>query len=166
MFSMFDFKSFVQEGKGRADLSSLYRDHEAFVAAVHRMSEPFKEDKIHLVAAIDALGFVFGTAVANELNAGLILVRKGDKVSVESDQVSFVDYSKKEKSFEIARSVVKTGQRVLIVDDWSETGTQLKAAILLLQKQNAEVIGVSCFNIDASVRNDSTLANYKLQSVL
>ena len=93
-------------------------------------------------------------------------MRKEGKVPVEKESVSFVDYSKNTKTFEIAFNALNQGDRVLLVDEWSETGSQLKAAISLVNKMGAEVVGISCFNLDENVEADPELSKYKLYSVL
>ena len=161
-----DYSKYIVEGKGRCDLSLLFKNPVAFNNAVEEMVKPFRDSNITCVAALDALGFVFCTAVAQKLGVGLVLVRKGGKTSVDSESVSFTDYSNMEKKLEIVAGTIVPGERILLVDDWSETGAQLKAALSLLEKMEGAVLGVSCFNIDASVKDDPSLQKYHLHSVI
>ncbi len=160
-----DYSSYITEGRGRCDLSLLLRDPKVFANVIEEMTQPFVSSSVDAVAALDALGFVFGTAVAQKLGVGLILVRKEGKISVERDSLRFTDYSGTEKGFEITKGVVKAGQRILVVDEWSETGAQLRAAAILLERVGAMVVGISCFNIDKPVLSDQELQKYKLHSV-
>ena len=163
---MTDYKKYIREGKGRSDLTGLFANPEILNSAIEDMAKPFLDQKINKVVALDALGFIFGTRIAEKLNVGLVLVRKSGKIGVKTKSISFTDYTKTEKSFEIAVDAIKPNDKVLIVDDWSETGSQLKATITLVESIEGNVIGVSCFNIDKPVFNDSVLSKYKLYSAL
>ena len=161
---MNNYKKYIREGKGRCDLTDLYANPQIFKSVIEDLSKPFLDQKINKVVALDALGFVFGARVAEKLNAGLVLARKEGKIGIKIQSISFTDYTKKEKSFEIAVDAINKDDRVLIVDDWSETGSQLKAVINLVEKMNGIVVGATCFNIDKPVFKDPTLSIYKLFS--
>jgi len=161
---MGNYKKYIREGKGRCDLTNLYANPQIFNSVIEDMSKPFFDEKINKVVALDALGFVFGARVAEKLNAGLVLARKEGKIGIETQSISFTDYTKKEKSLEIADGVISKNDRVLIVDDWSETGAQLKATINLVEGMEGKVIGATCFNIDNPVFEDPVLSKYKLFS--
>lgn len=159
-----EFTKYIQ-GKGRKDLTLLFSDHDAFQKVVSQMAEPFISSGITKVIGLDALGFVFVAPIAQKLNIGFALLRKEGKVPVEKESISFTDYSNTTKSFEIASNAINTGDQVLLVDEWSETGSQMKAAIELVEKLGAKVIGITCFNIDQKVRDNSEFAKYQLYSV-
>ncbi len=161
-----DYSEYVVEGKGRNDLTPLFRDPQAFGAAVKDMVEPFRDKGITVVAGLDALGFVFGSAIAQELNVGLVLMRKAGKVPVEFESIDFTDYSGQAKKFEVAKSAIQENDVALIVDEWSETGSQLKAGISLLERMGAKVVGAACFNMDTKVTADPFLTKYQLHSLL
>ncbi len=163
---MIDFSKYAIKGKNRMDLNALFRDVGAFDAAIQSMAEPFRAKSVSAVAALDALGFVFGTAIARELGCGLILVRKGGKLPVECESTTFVDYSGDTKTFEIARGVIFEGDTVLIVDEWSSTGAQLEASALLIEKMGGVVIGAACYSMNARVKANPLLSKYVLHSLL
>ena len=64
-----------------------------------------------------------------------------------------------------AFSPVRMPEKVLIVDDWSETGAQMRGAISLAEKCGAKVIGVAAVNIDDKVLQDKTLSKYILHYI-
>ncbi len=163
---MIDFATYVKYGEGRADLASLFRDVDAFESAIQTMAEPFRSTGVSAVAALDALGFVFGTAIARELGVGLVLVRKGGKLPIENESMTFVDYSGETKSFEIARGAIRVDDTFLIVDEWSSTGAQLKASFSLIEKMGGSVIGAVCYSMNARVKVDPLLSKYMLHSLL
>ncbi len=163
---MENYRDYITEGKGRSDLTKLFANQKVFSSVIEDMSKPFLGAKIDRVVGLDALRFIFAARVAEKLNVGLVLARKSGKLSVPSQQISFTDYTKTNKSFEIANNAINSGEKILIVDEWSETGSQLKAAIKLVESMKGTVVGVSCFNIDNAVYKDIELSKYKLYSVI
>ena len=99
------------------------------------------------MAGIDALGFVLGTAMAQRFKKCLVTIRKGGKLPVEADRVEFVDYMGK-KSLELRPDLIGAGMRVLVVDEWIETGAQARAAIELIERRGGVIAGVAAICID------------------
>ncbi len=81
-------------------------------------------------------------------------VRKGGKLPVAAITSSFVDYTKKEKSLEMRADAIPKGTRVLLVDEWIETGAQAQAAVDLIERQGGIVAGIASIKMDdcAAVR--------------
>jgi len=119
-----------------------------------------------LVAALEAGGFALGGAVASRLQAGLVLIRKPGKAAWQSIAQEFDDYEHECGSFHIVSDAILPGQRVLLVDDWSETGGQAFAAIQLLERAGAVIVGAAFINLEERVRNDSRFKSYQLHAVL
>jgi len=132
----------------RNDVTPLFSDHQAFVSLVEDLSIPFADSAIDLVAGIDALGFILGAAIALRLEAGFLPLRKGGKLPVDADRVAFVDYSGGEKTLELRKQAIHSGARVLVVDEWVETGAQVSAAVELIEKQGGVVAGIASIQID------------------
>jgi adenine phosphoribosyltransferase len=163
---MIDYSKYVVGSNGRSDLSLLFRDFQTFNLAVNDLVEPFRHLNITAIACLDALGFVFGAAAAKELGVGLVLVRKGGKLPVDCERAVFTDYSGKEKVFEVANAAVFPGDNLLIVDEWSSTGAQLRASISLLESMGANIVGAACFSMNAKVKEDPFFAKYILKSCI
>lgn len=163
-----DFRGLVREmpGAGRCDLTPLLGDPDAFAALLRALAEPFLEAGITRVAALDAIGFALGGGVAQRLRAGLVLVRKAGKVAWTADREPFIDYSGEGKAFEVAEDALTPADRVLVVDDWSETGSQLRAAITLVERSGARVVGAALVNVDPRVRRDPRLGRYRLHAAM
>jgi adenine phosphoribosyltransferase len=125
-----------------------------------QLAAPFRGE-VDAVAAIDALGFVLGTAVALELGVGVVAVRKGGKLPVSALREEFVDYSGEAKALELRPDLLKQGQRVLIVDEWVETGTQVRAAAALIERAGSVVAGFATINIDRNARTDGLRSRYR-----
>ena len=132
----------------RYDVTPLFSDYEAFTALVEELARPFVGATCDYVAGIDALGFILGTAVALRLQKGFVPIRKGGKLPVAVQRVAFVDYSGETKSLEIRRDALPPDQKILLVDEWVETGAQMQAAAQLIEGLGCVIIGLAAINID------------------
>ena len=141
-------------------------DYKVFCNAVKDMSKPFLSSGVTKVVAVDAMGFAFGAGVALKLNTGLVLARKANKIAWTTKTTTFNDYSGERKGLEIADDSIKPDEKILIVDDWAETGAQIKAAIFLVEELGGVIVGVSCINMDDQVKKDSSLSKYRLHSII
>jgi adenine phosphoribosyltransferase len=149
----------------RNDVTPLFADFESFSALVDDLLAQFNTDAFDYVAGIDALGFILGTAISFRALKGFIPIRKGGKLPVETLSVHFVDYSGQEKSLEMRVDAIKPGARVLLVDEWIETGAQVNAAIELIESQKGVVVGVATINIDENKETEKIKKKYKCYAV-
>ncbi len=149
----------------RNDVTPLFADAKAFRQMVSDLAEPFLNARIDLVACIDALGFILGSAVAQHLNVGLIPIRKGGKLPVKTENVRFVDYSGKTKSLEIRKDSPLDNVRILLIDEWIETGAQVRAAIKLIENQGGVVVCIAAINIDRNEKTASLRKKYAIHSL-
>jgi adenine phosphoribosyltransferase len=150
----------------RYDVTPLFADYEAFTALVEDLSKSFDASDFDVVAGIDALGFILGTALALHFQKGFVPVRKGGKLPVEVDMCQFIDYTGHEKSLELRADAIKHGTRVLIVDEWIETGAQVKAAIQLIEGQGGVIAGIAAINIDENEATHSLLETRRCVSAV
>lgn len=151
---------------GRCDVSPIFADPKAFASLVSDLLLPFSGSGVTAVAAIDALGFVLGSALALRLEVPLLLVRKGGKLPTVVDQETFVDYSGLEKTLEITKGAMGANERVLIADEWIETGTQAQAAASLVERQGGKVVGICAINIDDTPGTRRLAARYHCRSAV
>jgi len=149
----------------RYDVTPLFGDYQAFSALIDDLLEMCAAVAFDCVAGIDALGFILGAAIAMRTEKGFVPLRKGGKLPVRADTVYFVDYTGQRKSLEIRRDVLKPGSRVLLVDEWVETGAQVKAAIELLERQGATVAAVATINVDDNEFTRPLRNEYRFVSV-
>uniref|UniRef100_A0A673FTQ9 adenine phosphoribosyltransferase n=1 Tax=Sinocyclocheilus rhinocerous TaxID=307959 RepID=A0A673FTQ9_9TELE len=125
------------------DPSRLYCNSQALSDCINDLLKPFQNETIDLVAGIDAMGFILGSAVAVTLGKGFLAIRKAGHLCVQTRTQDYSDYSGREKLMEVRVDVLKPGLRVLIVDQWIETGGTMRAAIKLVENQGATVVGGS-----------------------
>jgi adenine phosphoribosyltransferase len=150
----------------RNDVTPLFAHADGFNALVDDLVSCIGDISVDLVACIDALGFILGTAIAQRLSVGVLAVRKGGKLPVEVDRIDFRDYTGLSKQLEIRRDILRPGQRVLVVDEWIETGAQVSAAISLIEGQGAVVAGIATINMDANQQTQVIASKYTIWSVM
>jgi adenine phosphoribosyltransferase len=150
----------------RNDVTPLFTDYPAFIALLDDLIAPFARTRYDLVAGIDALGFILGTAVAVRARKGFLPLRKGGKLPVKTDTAYFVDYSGHPKSLELRPDAIPPGARVLVVDEWIETGAQVKAAIELIERQGGVVVGVATIGMNDNESTRMLAEQYNAHAVL
>ncbi|XP_076592213.1 adenine phosphoribosyltransferase isoform X1 [Chaetodon auriga] len=143
------------------DPSRLYCNSQALADCVQDLLSPFHDDTIDLVAGIDAMGFILGASVATTLGKGFLAIRKAGHLCVPTQGQDYSDYTGREKVMEVRLDVLKPGMRVLLVDQWIETGGTMKAAIQLLEKLGATVVGVAVVAIENTEGGKWIKENYK-----
>ena len=134
------------------DPSTLYVNAATFRAVVDDLVAPFDPADIDVVAGFDAMGFVLGSAIAVRLGKGFLTLRKAGKLPVESDTVQFVNYSGRTQEMEMRTPAFRAGTRVLLVDQWVETGGTMRAGIRLVERQGGVVAGIATVCIEESER--------------
>ncbi|XP_040277724.1 adenine phosphoribosyltransferase-like [Bufo bufo] len=143
------------------DPSRLYCHQQALQDCMEDLLQPFKNDQIDLVAGIDAMGFILGAAIASHLGKGFLAIRKAGHLCVKTNSQTYVDYSGKEKNMEIRTDAIKPGVRILLVDQWIETGGTMRAAIKLVEDQGGIVAGVATICIEDGDGGKWVKENYK-----
>jgi adenine phosphoribosyltransferase len=128
------------------DITTLLGHARAFRRAVDDLVKPYRGVRIDRVAGIEARGFILGGAVAHQLSVGFVPVRKKGKLPW---QVLSEDYTLEYGTdrVEIHTDAVQHGDHILVVDDLIATGGTCFAAIRLLERAGAKIIGCS-FVID------------------
>lgn len=128
------------------DVTTLLKDARAFRAAIDQMVQPWAGAKIDKVAGIEARGFILGGAVAHQLSVGFTPVRKKGKLPARTLEEDYqLEYGT--DTVEIHTDAVAETERVLLVDDLIATGGTAEAAIKLLRRAGADVVGAT-FVID------------------
>jgi adenine phosphoribosyltransferase len=128
------------------DITTLLADASAFKETVERLVSPLKGVAVDKVAAIEARGFIVGGAVAHQLGAGFIPLRKKGKLPHRTRAVEYaLEYGT--DCMEMHMDAIVEGERVLLIDDLIATGGTAMAAVSLLREAGARVIGAA-FVID------------------
>ncbi len=128
------------------DITTLLGDARAFRRAVDELVQPWAGMKIDKVAGIEARGFILGGAVAHQVSAGFVPIRKKGKLPHKRVSIAYsLEYGLDE--MEMHEDAVEKGDRVLLVDDLIATGGTAEGAVKLLRQLGAEVLA-ACFIID------------------
>ena len=128
------------------DITTLLGDARAFRRAVDELVQPWAGSKIDKVAGIEARGFILGGAVAHQVSAGFVPIRKKGKLPHTTVRIAYsLEYGVDE--MEMHEDAVGKGERVILVDDLIATGGTAGAAVQLLRKIGADVVA-ACFVID------------------
>ena len=128
------------------DITTLLGNARAFRRAVDELVQPWAGMKIDKVAGIEARGFILGGAVAHQVSAGFVPIRKKGKLPHKRVSVTYMlEYG--EDEIEVHADALVAGERVVLVDDLIATGGTAEAAIKLLRQLDAEVLA-ACFVID------------------
>jgi adenine phosphoribosyltransferase len=146
---MKDFINYIdtETDGSRYDVTPIFENIEVFNEVIESLVSSIKVD-FDKVAGIDALGFILGTGIALKMNKGFIPLRKGGKLPCEADSVDFIDYTGNKKNLEMRKEIIEKGTRVLLVDEWIETGAQIDASIKLIERQGGTVVGIASIAID------------------
>lgn len=124
------------------DLTPLMKDPKALDFTLSKLYQKYKNERIGLVASIESRGFIFGAALAWKLGAGFVPIRKPGKLPRETECAEYgLEYGK--DSIEIHKDAVKSGDKVLLVDDLLATGGTAAAAVGLIRKLGGEVAGLA-----------------------
>ena len=123
------------------DITPLLKDKDAFRECIKRLANHFREKKTDVVVSNEARGFIVGGALAYELGAGFVPVRKKGKLPWK---VVNLTYSKEYESdtIEIHEDSIEPGQNVLLVDDLLATGGTIKANAELVEKLGGRIVGM------------------------
>lgn len=143
---------------GHADFAPLLRDP-AFARDVgDALVEPFRDADVSVVVGLEARGFVLGALAARALGVGFVLARKAGSVhpGSEAEIATEPDWRGRHVEVRIGADAVTVRDRVLMVDDWIETGSQARTARRLLARLGAPLVGVSVLVDDTTdeVRSD------------
>src|SRR5262245_64140083 len=128
------------------DITTLLGNARAFRRTVDELVQPWAGMKIDQVAGIEARGFILGGAVAHQVSAGFIPIRKKGKLPHKRVSIAYsLEYGLDE--MEMHEDAVSHGERVIVVDDLIATGGTAEGAVKLLKQQGAEVLA-ACFIVD------------------
>jgi adenine phosphoribosyltransferase len=124
------------------DITTLLGDARAFRRAIDELVQPFAGRKIDKVAGIEARGFILGGAVAHQLSAGFIPLRKKGKLPHQTIAVEYaLEYGV--DSMEMHLDAVASGEQVMLIDDLIATGGTAIAAVQLLRQAGARVVAAA-----------------------
>ena len=124
------------------DITTLLKDKTGFRQLIDAFVAHYAGQQIDLVLGTEARGFIFAPAIAYQLKAGFVPVRKPKKLPAETTKVSY-DLEYGSDTLELHRDAVQPGQRVLLVDDLLATGGTMAATVQLVEQLGGEIAGIA-----------------------
>ena len=160
-----DIKDFPTEGILFKDITTLLKDGPAWRFAVDSLASRYQKDKVDVVVGVESRGFIFGGAIAHQLNAGFVPVRKLGKLPSKTIQVEYeLEYGR--DALAMHEDAIKPGQRVLAVDDLLATGGTMGATLRLVEQLGGKVVGVAFMIELAFLKGRDKLKNYPLHALI
>ena len=137
-----DVIDFPVKGIVFKDITTVLRDKEGFREIIDFFVKKFKDEKIDYIAGIESRGFIFGAALAYELGAGFVPLRKPGKLPCETLSQSYeLEYGT--DTLQIHKDAIEAGKKVVIVDDLLATGGTAGAACHLVAQTGAKVVAAA-----------------------
>ena len=137
-----DVADFPKPGILFKDITPVLADGEGFAAAIVDMAEPWRGVALGAVVGIESRGFILGAALAQVLGTGFVPVRKPGKLPARTlSQDYALEYGR--DRLEVHADALPPRARVLLVDDVLATGGTLRAALSLMHRQGADVVGAA-----------------------
>lgn len=153
----------------RTNVPALFTDPDVFDEFVADLAAELAPATFEYVAGIDAMGFIPGTALARHFDVGFIAIRKDEKLPIHEEHRiadSLVDYTGEEKTLEVDERQVPSEDPILVVDDWTETASQIGTAIDLLERAGGTVGGIALLaaaETEATRRLDDEYGVYSIK---
>lgn len=156
---------FPKKGVIFRDITPVLNDPQSFKALVDKSASLYKDKKVDIVVGIDARGFLLAAPVAYKLNAGLAIVRKKGKLPFKTLCADYsLEYGK--DVIEMHVDAIKSGQRVLLIDDVIATGGTIRAAADLVERLGGKIVGILFFIELTGPKGKEKLEKYPIKSLV
>jgi adenine phosphoribosyltransferase len=160
-----DIKDFPTEGILFKDITTLLKDARAFKYVLDQLTASYVQSRVELVVAIESRGFIFGGALAHELGAGFVPVRKLGKLPAKTIEVEYeLEYGR--DALAMHEDAIRPGQRVLVVDDLLATGGTMAATLRLVEQCGGVVVGVAFLIELAFLHGRAKLKDYPVSALI
>jgi adenine phosphoribosyltransferase len=160
-----DIKDFPTEGILFKDITTLLKDGPAWRYAVDSLASRYQAERVDVVVGVESRGFIFGGAIAHQLRAGFVPVRKLGKLPAKTIEVEYeLEYGR--DALAMHEDAIARGQRVLAVDDLLATGGTMAATLRLVEQLGGQVVGVAFMIELAFLKGREKLKNYPLHSLI
>ena len=160
-----DIKDFPTEGILFKDITTLLKDGPAWRYAVDSLASRYQGERVDVVVGVESRGFIFGGAIAHQLRAGFVPVRKLGKLPAKTIEAEYeLEYGR--DALAMHEDAIAPGQRVLAVDDLLATGGTMAATLRLVEQLGGQVVGVAFMIELAFLKGREKLKNYPLHSLI
>lgn len=160
-----DVPDFPKPGVVFKDITPLLASPAGLSMAVEYLTQPFRHQSIDIVVGAESRGFIFGTAVARNLSAGFVPIRKPGKLPGRTMKVEYeLEYGR--DSLEIIVDAIRPHARVLMIDDLLATGGTMSACCRLVEEFECDIVGVAFLIELRFLRGREKLRQYPIHSVI
>ena len=147
------------------DITTLLKDKAGFKKVIDSLTDQIRPLRPDLVLGIEARGFIFAPALAYNLGAGFVPIRKPKKLPAETERISYeLEYGI--DTLEMHKDAVRPGTRVVIADDLLATGGTALASVRLVEKLGGEVAAVSFVIELEGLKGRDRLSSYEVLSLM
>ena len=147
------------------DLTTLLKDSESLRTVIDLMTHEYRDREIDQVVAIESRGFIFGPALAYNLQTGFVPVRKKGRLPAQTISASY-DLEYGQDVLEMHTDAIQKGERVLIVDDLIATGGTAAATTQLVHQLGGEIIGLAFIVELEFLKGREKLDGFEISSIL
>jgi adenine phosphoribosyltransferase len=160
-----DIRNFPTEGILFKDITTLLKDGPAWAAVIDHLAQKYHAIPAEIVVGVESRGFIFGGALAHELKAGFVPVRKLGKLPAKTISVEYeLEYGR--DALAMHEDAIQPGQRVLAVDDLLATGGTMAATLRLIEQLGGKVVGVAFMIELAFLAGRDKLKAYPVHSLI
>lgn len=160
-----DIKDFPTEGILFKDITTLLKDGPAFRYVIDTFVQRYQRERVDVVVGIESRGFILGGALAHQLNAGFVPVRKLGKLPAKTVEVEYeLEYGR--SALAIHEDAIHGDQGVLIVDDVLATGGTMAATIRLVEQLGGKVAGIAFLLELAFLKGRQKLGSYPIEALI
>lgn len=160
-----DVPDFPKPGILFRDITPLLQHPAGLSLAVEYLTQPYRDKHIDIIVGAESRGFIFGTAVARNLSAGFVPVRKPGKLPADKESLTYaLEYGT--DTLEIHKDAIRPGQRVVMIDDLLATGGTMRACCDLVERLGGEIFGIAVLIELLGLEGRRKLDKWNLHSVL
>ncbi len=160
-----DIKDFPTEGILFRDITTLLKDGPAWASVIDHLAGRYRNANVDLVVGVESRGFIFGGALAHQLQVGFVPVRKRGKLPSRTIEEEYeLEYGR--DVLAIHEDAIRPGQRVLAVDDLLATGGTMAATLRLIERLGGKVVGAAFLIELAFLPGRSRLQGHPIEALI
>jgi adenine phosphoribosyltransferase len=160
-----DIKDFPTEGILFKDITTLLKDGPAWASVIDHLAAKYHTALVEVVVGVESRGFIFGGALAHQLKAGFVPVRKRGKLPAPTIEEEYeLEYGK--DILAIHEDAIRSGQKVLVVDDLLATGGTMAATLRLIERLGGKVVGTAFLIELAFLKGRERLRGYDVDALI
>jgi adenine phosphoribosyltransferase len=160
-----DIKDFPTEGILFKDITTLLKDGPAWASVIDHLAAKYDTALVEVVVGVESRGFIFGGALAHQLKAGFVPVRKRGKLPGPTIEEEYeLEYGR--DVLAIHEDAIRSGQKVLVVDDLLATGGTMAATLRLIERLGGKVVGTAFLIELAFLKGRDRLRGYDVDALI